>query len=1192
MVRKILKKVKIILMVICIFTLFLLFPTLILNFKDKNLIKQALINDAKLMNTAIIENTNYNKIKLYNYHQLKAVMNEENKDNKCKINIDSDNGVVYSNYLKVGVVLSDKNNDNKYSINIKIDDNNIEKIINADNQNFELNNNLQQGKNNVEIDVYENANLLASYNDIIYYIEPYKSQFLDSLNNRGVLCHLYGKKEDDEKSMKFAEISGFRNMRVDYEITLVYNKYSDNFNLNNFKRLENLAESHGINLLLVAEAIDYFSSNKEYPSTQNDYALFKRYANVTNNELISKVEVINEPNFIYNNSKKVNEFPKLVNVFYNEVDVRKLVVGGVAQKWDNAYDPYEFIKLIDEYNHNIEQYSFHYYTDEAITYNNIQKEYTNLFNEFGGFIKKIVSEYGHSTYSDEDENKQGKILIKQTIINDANYIYTSYIYNLVNANITGNNANVENTFGLVTRDYSPKQSFYSLKTLNENTNGAECIGSVALQDGITAYVYDKDGKPKTIIWSDNGDRKIDYTNFKASDLYGNEISSDKNNQLTVSDSPIYLDNVSTDYFYQAISNTITSGYSEFNTKFADEISKVDGLTAKINDLNNQAVNLKNVSTLDETKVNELMKEHFELGNMVMSAYENGKLNVKYVKLSSMLDSLNTIGNSFEDLVTVSAKTRITNLTDITNEVNTAKSLAQDNEKFDIVYPNKIYQFAQDLIDTSSYILGLEEENDIKTGLINSKTLHAKYLAEWSQEFSKIYMKDALKNSINNILNNNEKLENTNKSVLANKDISYIYNEQEQELQNILNNPEKNNVDIINKTFDNQINISDCIIKKYINKKIDINSEELYEILNNEFNNLNNYSELYKYYLNEDNIDNNEIEIKLNKVIDRYNNNLDIDLNEEAKIINNIKDIYDNKINSESISDNYLNKLIINKNTELVSQLIENKIKNTADKEFQTINIEDCDLNKITNKDVNVKLKLPNNKSQITNNDGKESVQFTQNGEFTFDINIRGYDYQYKVKVSNIDKESPKINIKNTNNTLSASATDDNLMEMYIERDGMKIEKNKNIIEPGIYKITAIDKANNQSVEKTIIFGNYQDNNENKKYIPIDKIETKVKEIKENSNFIIKENGQDVEDDSLIKTGDTLINNNQSYTLIVKGDLTNSGKADVLSLIKLRKVLVSIDNLDKIGKIAADLNNDYDIDVIDLINLRKKIVGIE
>ena len=267
------------------------------------------------------------------------------------------------------------------------------------------------------------------------------------------------------------------------------------------------------------------------------------------------------------------------------------------------------------------------------------------------------------------------------------------------------------------KDYEPEESFYSIKNYNLNTNGAEYIGSFTLQDGITAYVYDKDGKPKIIIWSDNGEKKIDYTNFKASDLYGNEINPDENNQITVSDSPIYLDNISTDYFYQAISNAITSGYSEFNTKFADEISKVDGLTAKINELNKQAVNLKNVSTFDENKAKELMKEHFELGNMIMSAYENGKLNVEYVKLSSMLDSLNTIGNSYEDLVTVSAKTRITDLSDITNEVNTAKSLAQDNEKFDIVYPNKIYQFAQDFLDTSSYILGLEEENDIKTGLI-------------------------------------------------------------------------------------------------------------------------------------------------------------------------------------------------------------------------------------------------------------------------------------------------------------------------------------------------------------------------------------------------------------------------------------------------------------------------------------------
>ena len=1196
MVRKISKKVKIILMVICIFTLFLLFPTLILNFKDKNLIKQALINDAKLMNTAIIENTNYNKIKLYNYHQLKAVMNEENKDNKCKINIDSDNGVVYSNYLKVGVVLSDKNNDNKYSINIKIDDNNIEKIINADNQNFELNNNLQQGKNNVEIDVYENANLLASYNDIIYYIEPYKSQFLDSLNNRGVLCHLYGKKEDDEKSMKFAEISGFRNMRVDYGITLVYNKYSDNFNLNNFKRLENLAESHGINLLLVAEAIDYFSSNKEYPSTQNDYALFKRYANVTNNELISKVEVINEPNFIYNNSKKVNEFPKLVNVFYNEVDVRKLVVGGVAQKWDNAYDPYEFIKLIDEYNHNIEQYSFHYYTDEAITYNNIQKEYTNLFNEFGGFIKKIVSEYGHSTYSDEDENKQGKILIKQTIINDANYIYTSYIYNLVNANITGNNANVENTFGLVTRDYSPKQSFYSLKTLNENTNGAECIGSVALQDGITAYVYDKDGKPKIIIWSDNGEKKIDYTNFKASDLYGNEINPDENNQITVSDSPIYLDNISTDYFYQAISNAITSGYSEFNTKFADEISKVDGLTAKINDLNKQAVNLKNVSTFDENKAKELMKEHFELGNMIMSAYENGKLNVEYVKLSSMLDSLNTIGNSYDDLVTVSAKTRITDLTDITNEVNTAKSLAQSNEKFNIVYPNKIYQFAQDFIDTSSYILGLEEQNDIKTGLINSKALHAKYLAEWSQKFSKIYINDALKDSINTITATNSEIKQKYSNILLNNEVSSCYNGISDSIKELSTNIENCNLDNVDSLYNKELDFAKLIANKYYSKELNIKESDFKELEKKLFYTLSSFEGLYKYYVSEDNISQDKVADTLNNIVKLYDENTDIDLSTETEMIKNLKSTYEGLNSVEDSGAKYFEKLNINKTCELISTILEGDIKNKADSEYKAIKAtSNTDLSKLTNKDVLISIKIPNDNVKITNNKGSVNITFDENGDFTYEIDIRGYKYTYKVTVNNIDKTRPKLNVTSTGTSIKSTATDDNLKELKVEKDGKTIsyKQGEELTTPGIYKITAIDKANNQTTSKEIVYGIFKNTSNNDvKYVPTNANKLKAKTLKENSNFTLKDNNQEIADDANVATGNKLSKDGQEYTIIVKGDITKNGEVGTLDLIALRKNIVGLTKLENEQALAADLDDDGKVNVLDLINERKRMVGIE
>ena len=211
----------------------------------------------------------------------------------------------------------------------------------------------------------------------------------------------------------------------------------------------------------------------------------------------------------------------------------------------------------------------------------------------------------------------------------------------------------------------------------------------------------------------------------------------------------------------------------------------------------------------------------------------------------MLDSLNTIGNSYEDLVTVSAKTRITDLSDITNEVNTAKSLAQDNEKFDIVYPNKIYKFAQDLLDTSSYVLGLEEENDIKTGLINSKALHARYLAEWSQEFSKIYMKDALKDSLNKIIATNQGIKQNYSNVLLDNEINQKYKDLSNSLKEISDSIEKCNSEKINMIYSEQVEIVKLIVEKYYSNEIKINNSSFLTLIINIIDTLSEYENLFK-----------------------------------------------------------------------------------------------------------------------------------------------------------------------------------------------------------------------------------------------------------------------------------------------------------------------------------------------------------
>ena len=242
----------------------------------------------------------------------------------------------------------------------------------------------------------------------------------------------------------------------------------------------------------------------------------------------------------------------------------------------------------------------------------------------------------------------------------------------------------------------------------------------------------------------------------------------------------------------------------------------------------------------------------------------------------MLDSLNTIGNSYEDLVTVSAKTRMNDLTDITNEVNNANSIIENNEKFDIVYPEKIYKFSKDLLDTSSYVLGLEEENDIKTGLINSKALHAKYLANWSQEFSQTYINDALKKPINKIIADNEAIiNNILNGISKNSDILNSYATLKNNLNNLITNETENNLDKVNNAYTNQMNLIKVVVNKYNSEEIKINDSTYKTMIENFVNLSDDYKELYELYKTDnDTISTKEVEETLNKVINRYNDNKD------------------------------------------------------------------------------------------------------------------------------------------------------------------------------------------------------------------------------------------------------------------------------------------------------------------------------
>lgn len=452
---------------------------------------------------------------------------------------------------------------------------------------------------------------------------------------------------------------------------------------------------------------------------------------------------------------------------------------------DSRLSSIEFLKRILKNNayKYTNCFSYHIYDSEPNgIYNNWFKkklnEHRDLFRDEGGFINLSVSEFGITTYDNRiSEKDKAERIVKQYILLDEYNIINSFLYNFRD---TGNNINKrENNFGIVSYDFKVKPAYYSIKKYYENTNGAEYIGTIDLADGLEAHVYNKDGKPKIITWATDLDANIDipHSDFDAKDLYGNEIEN-TNGTLTVTTSPVYLDNVENKYYYQAISNMAIEKYQEFNEKFGSEL---EGLSNIQENIKNQITYMQNLGKIEtgilENDAINAMKKHFDIGTQLIDLYKQGTLNIEYVKLSSMLDMLNDIGNSYEDLVTISVKLEDVDLQKTYNAIQEVEKLIEDNQDIQFVYPEKIIQFSKDYYNEAEYINSLEEENPIKNGLIASKNQHSELLAGWAYDFADLYIQEYIKNNPVNIQYSTTEI--TNKDVTAtvvtNADIKIINN---------------------------------------------------------------------------------------------------------------------------------------------------------------------------------------------------------------------------------------------------------------------------------------------------------------------------------------------------------------------------------------------------------------------------------
>lgn len=1082
---------------------------------------------------------------------LKENQNLANGDIEYAINLE-DNTIIYENNFDINISINNFDEYIIYKVNIIIDNNIVveQKMDKKDNVfHIELEN---EGSKYINILVYENDNEKLNKLLTIYYIKPYQNQFIEEMSKKGICAH-YSTFEDYTRSNQQLKSLGINYVRTDFAKNRITSD-DKNYNFEKYDYWVDDLNKSGIKIIAILDDNYFVDTEGEV----NDFLKFyleikRRYPHINFYEIMNEVNITNKGAYL--NETDMKWYSKVINIIEESKQKNdKILTGGTAiafsgGDWISSESFYRFLYNTNGLRlcNNLSVHPYVIYNTKGLK--SKIDDHITLYNSFGGFNHLDITEYG-STIAALPEEKQAVDVVTQTITLEENCNFI-VLYNMWS---TKKEIEWSQQFGILRNDYTPRPAYYSMKNYYTNTNGSEYIGKLNIQSGLETHVYNKDGTPLIIAWSENTNKTYDFqlNNLTAKDLYGREITPDENGNIQITTSPVYLYNAGNNYFYQAISNVSTTKYDEFTEKFAEQISAVPGLQVSIAKLKKSMQDISNNSTLNETTALNLMKEHYNLGTTILQAYKSGTLQVEDVKVSSMLDALDDIGDSFEDLVTVSSKTRNSNITETKNLIATAEKLIKDNEDLEIIYPTKILNFSQDFYDKANYINSLEEENDIKTGLIVSKNLHSLLLANWANEFAKIYIDKAIANTPVEIEYSTTELTNNDVTATLKTDAAItVTNNQNSKTHKFTENGEF----IFEYTIRGQ-----AFTKKATVTNIDKTQPTITGVENDGF---------YTGSVTPKSADTNLKEVKLYKdstLVQNYANNSTISEDGNYKIVAT------DKAGNETSLTFYICKIPA------------------------TISYSNTSM---TNKNVTATINS-NYDFQVTNNSGKKTYTFTKNGTFTFNYKIKGKEFTLAATVNNIDKNLPVVTGVEEgklyiDQAVVPKVTDENLKEVTLYLNSVKVNNfisGTQITKEGFYKIVATDKAGNETtVNFNLMKNNSKDYKVKDKYIMNITSNTKktdfIKNFNSTSQYQITRNGKALSNNDIIATGDVLKpNNGGEYTLIVTGDINKDGDVDVVDIVKLRRYLLVRNNLDEAALLAADCNLDGEsLSVTDLVKLR-------
>ena len=211
----------------------------------------------------------------------------------------------------------------------------------------------------------------------------------------------------------------------------------------------------------------------------------------------------------------------------------------------------------------------------------------------------------------------------------------------------------------------------------------------------------------------------------------------------------YYENLEKEFAYIDNINKITEKYTEFEEKYTQQISNIEGLQEQINTIK-ENIQSTNIST-DKEYIIQQLEQTYKIGTKL--------INNNCQDLENMLKSIEEIGKSYKEIINTENNTETeVDTSDIENQFIALNNLLEDNNDLDIEFVLELKSLLTEYYNNIQTTQGYEKEYNY---------ISAKYLIE--------YANIILNNKITEYIENNPVTVSYSTTSLTNQDVTVTLN---------------------------------------------------------------------------------------------------------------------------------------------------------------------------------------------------------------------------------------------------------------------------------------------------------------------------------------------------------------------------------------------------------------------------------